>query len=213
MKTTKIKRIIYLLGINILFFVPGFGQSTEAQQLILNVEKLTQLKSILTDMKKGYAIISTGYNAVKNISKGNFSIHQTFLDGLMMVSPEVRKYARVADIITAQKDLVSEYKRSLKSFQASDLMNGEELNYISSVYTSLFAQSKDNLDELTLVLTAGSLRMSDQERLSAIDRIFSETTDKLVFLKSFNSQTATLLLHRKAALSDIQGSKDLFKIN
>ncbi len=30
-----------------------YAQSTEAQQLLLNVEKLAQLKKILSDMKRG----------------------------------------------------------------------------------------------------------------------------------------------------------------
>jgi hypothetical protein len=84
----------------------GFGsrvsaQSTEVQQLLLNVEKLSQFKNILRDMKTGYQIISTGYNAVLDISKGNFSLHETFLDGLMAVSPEVRKYHKIAGIVAA----------------------------------------------------------------------------------------------------------------
>ncbi|MFF5380796.1 TerB family tellurite resistance protein [Pedobacter suwonensis] len=213
MKTSKITSIALFGILSILFCVKSFAQSTEARQLLLNVEKLSQLKNILSDMKKGYTIISSGYNAVKNISQGNFSLHETFLDGLLLVSPEVRKYSRVADIITVQKDIVSEYKRTLKNFSASGLMNGNELDYISRVYTVLFHQSKDNLEELTLVLTAGSLRMNDEERLSAIDRIFKDTSDKLVFLRSFNREAGTLLLQRKGALTDVEGAKDLFKIN
>ena len=34
--------------------------------------------------------------------QGNFNLHKAFLDGLMMVSPAVKKYKRVADIITLQ---------------------------------------------------------------------------------------------------------------
>ena len=63
------------------------AQSTEIQQLLLNVEKLAQLKKILGNMKKGYEIISTGYNTIKDISKGNFNLHEAFLDALMQVSP------------------------------------------------------------------------------------------------------------------------------
>ncbi|WP_025146580.1 hypothetical protein [Pedobacter jeongneungensis] len=213
MRNKKLWLVVCMVAGSILFALNIRAQSTEAQQLLINVEKLSQLKNILSDMKKGYTIISSGYNAVKNISQGNFSLHETFLDGLMMVSPVVRKYARVADIISAQKDIVSEYKRSLKNFQASGLMNAQELDYIAGVYSGLFAQSMDNLDELTLVLTAGSLRMSDEERLSSIDRIFLDTTDKLTFLRIFNQQTGTLLLQRKAALADMQGTRELFKIN
>ena len=204
---------MWTMSASVFFSLKCLGQSTEAQQLLNNVEKLSQLKNILSDMKKGYTILSSGYNAVKNISQGNFSLHETFLDGLMAVSPEVRKYARVADIITAQKDIVSEYKRSLKNFQRSNLMDARELDYFSKVYAGLFSQSMDNLDELTLVLTAGTLRMSDEERLASIDRIFKDTSDKLTFLRSFNNQAGTLLLQRKAALADMKGAKELFKIN
>ncbi len=34
------------------------AQSNEVTQLLLNVEKLTQFKQILSDMKKGYQILS-----------------------------------------------------------------------------------------------------------------------------------------------------------
>lgn len=79
------------------------AQSQETQQLLLNVEKLSQLKNILSDMKRGYSVITNGYNSVKNIAKGNFSLHEVFLDGLMLVNPEIKKYRRIADIINYQK--------------------------------------------------------------------------------------------------------------
>jgi hypothetical protein len=191
----------------------SFAQSTEAQQLLLNVEKLSQLKNILKDMKKGYTVISNGYNAVKNISQGNFSLHEVFLDGLMLISPQVRKYGRVGDILSFQKDILSEYKRAFKQFNSSGLFAAAELDYLAKVYAGLFSASIDNLDELTLILTANSLRMSDEDRLHAIDRIFADTSDKLTFLRSFNREAGTLLIQRKAARADIEGTKGLFKSN
>lgn len=201
----------YLPALLIIFMVRlnSYAQSTEAQQLLLNVEKLSQLKNILKDMKKGYTVISNGYNAAKNISQGNFSIHELFIDGLMLVSPEVRKYRRVADIITYQRDILSEYKRALKRFQLADVFNANELDYLSGVYASLFSQSLDNLDELTMVITANTLRMSDEERLKAIDRIFDDTSEKLTFLRSFNREAGMLMQQRKAAKADLKGLKDL----
>ena len=100
----------------ILFSFSGqvVAQSTEIQQLLLNVEKLAQLKKILSNMKKGYEIVSTGYNTIKDISKGNFNIHQTFLNGLMQVSPTVKKYKRIAEIITYQTQLVKNTNQRLE---------------------------------------------------------------------------------------------------
>jgi hypothetical protein len=85
-----------------------YAQSTETQQLLLNVEKLAQLKKILSNMKKGYEIVSSGYNTIKDIFKGNFNLHDAFLNALLQVSPTVRKYKRVADIIPCQSEIVKE---------------------------------------------------------------------------------------------------------
>jgi len=174
----------------------GFAQSSEAKQLLLNTEKLAQLKNILSDMKKGYEILSKGYGSVKDIARGNFSLHEVFLDGLLMVSPEVKKYRRVADILRDQKLLVSEYRSALGAFRSVDVFNADELEYLGKVYEGLFKASLQNLEDLAMVITSSKLQMNDAERLAAIDRIFLDTSDKLTFLRSFN-QRATLLFHQK----------------
>ena len=75
------KRIIFFLLLTLQFSGNAlYAQSTEAQQLLLNVEKLAQLKKILSNMKKGYEIVSSGYNTIKDISKGNFNLHDEFLN-------------------------------------------------------------------------------------------------------------------------------------
>ncbi len=187
-----------------------FAQSQEATQLLLNVEKLSQLKNILTDMKKGYTVVSNGYKSVKNIAQGNFSMHEVFLDGLMLVSPEIKKYARVADIISNQKSIVSEYKRAYKGFTSANVFSADELDYLSRVYGNLFDQSLQNIEDLTLVITSSKLRMSDDQRLKAIDRIFLDTQDKLMFLRNFNSEANMLLLQKKQQKKDISQLKGLY---
>ncbi len=204
------KKCIMMMWI-ILFSFSGqlVAQSTEIQQLLLNVEKLAQLKKILSNMKKGYEIVSTGYNTIKDISKGNFNIHQTFLDGLMQVSPTVKKYKRIAEIITYQTQLVKEYKSAFRRFDASNLFNTNEIRYMDNVYTNLFNESLQNLEELTMVITAGKLRMSDDERINAIDRIYNDIADKLVFLRTFNKENNVLAIQRGREMVDTKVSKKL----
>ena len=191
----------------------GYAQSQEAQQLLLNVEKLSQLKNILSDMKRGYEVVSKGYNAVKNIAEGNFSLHEVFIDGLMLVSPEVRKYRKIADVISMQADLVSEYKAAFKRFGSSGNFSASELEYLGKVYGQLLDQSMDNLDQLVMVITAGKLRMSDEERLRMIDRVFAELEDKLVFLRSFNRETGLLNLQRAREKAELNLMKGFYKMN
>lgn len=115
----RIKRYGLLVWAMMLSGLGSFAQSHEAKQLMLNVEKLSQLKNILSDMKKGYSMVAEGYKKVKDVASGNFSLHQVFLDGLLVVSPEVKKYRRVAGIISAQQQLLREYKAALKALRAA----------------------------------------------------------------------------------------------
>ena len=195
----------------ILFSYSGqaVAQSTEIQQLLLNVEKLAQLKKILSNMKQGYVIVSNGYSAIKDISKGNFNLHEAFLDALMQVSPTVRKYKKIGEIIIFQTQLVQEYKSAFRKFDASNLFNANEIKYMDNVYTNLFNKSLQNLDELTMVITAGKLRMSDDERLNVIDRLYNDMSDKLVFLRTFNKDNNLLVIQRGREMVDTRVSKKL----
>ncbi|EOR96264.1 hypothetical protein ADIARSV_0499 [Arcticibacter svalbardensis MN12-7] len=172
---------------------------------------MTQFKNILSEMKSGYAILSKGYNAVRDVSQGNFSMHEVFLDGLLAVNPQVKKYRRVADIISYQGRIVSEYKKAFKVFRLSGNFSSTELDYLSRVYDKLFDQSMKGLDELALILTAGTLRMSDDERLEAIDRIFKDTEDKLQFLRHFNNQAKIISLQRAKEKGDTRTLQDLYQ--
>ncbi|WP_233602920.1 TerB family tellurite resistance protein [Pedobacter sp. KBW06] len=191
----------------------SFSQSQEAQQLLLNVEKLSQLKNILSDMKKGYQVVSQGYQAVSNIARGNFSLHELFLDGMMLVSPEVKKYRKIADIIIAQKNLVAEYKSALRHFNASGNFTVTELDYFISVYSELLGRSMQGLDQLAMVITANKLRMSDDERLQAIDKVFEVIQDKLIFLRAFNQKTEMLSQQRNKEKTESSALQRWYKLN
>ena len=200
------KKILFALFL-MLKCSQGISQSDEAQQLLLNVEKLTQLKKILNDMYKGYKIVSKGYNTIKDISEGNFDLHKTFLDGLMEISPAVKKYKRIVDIISLQSLLVKEYKNAFNRFKKSNLFNLKETEYMGSVYKNLFDKSLQNLDELLMVITANQLRMSDDERIAAIDTIYDSIEDQFSFLQDFNTSTQYLSLQRKSEQVEIEMSR------
>lgn len=188
-------------------FVSANAQSEEIQQLILNIEKLAQFKKILKGMYDAYKIIFKGYTAVKDLSQGNFTLHKTFLDGLEQVSPAVRKYKRISHIFNYQLRIAIEYKAAYAHFKEEDCFTIQELEYLGKVYSNLFNESLKNLEELTIVITAKKLRMSDDERLQAIDRIYATVVDQYSFLNEFNNNTALLALQRKSEQAEIKMSR------
>lgn len=186
------------------------AQSDEVQQLLLNIEKLAQFKKILKNMKNGYQIIFKGYTAVKDISQGNFNLHKTFLDGLMQVSPAVKKYKRIADIISYQLRIAKEYKLAFNRFKEEKQFTIDEIDYLGKVYGNLFNESLKSLDELSMVITSGKLRMSDDERLQAIDKIYLAVEEQYSFLKEFTNNSNLLSLQRKAEMAEIEMSRRLY---
>lgn len=200
------KRTLILILLSLQFNF-SHSQSQEIQQLLLNWEKLTQFKAILQDMYDGWKIIDKGYNTIKDISSGNFNLHKGFLDALMEVSPVVKKYKRVADIIDYQILIIKQYKKAFQQFKEDGSFNPQELEYLGKVYSNLFNESIKNIDELFIVITAGELRMTDDERLSAIDKIYDRIVDQFSFLQDFNSSATYLSLQRKVERSEIEMSK------
>lgn len=208
------KKTVFAAAMILAFLMPlkAEAQSSEIQQLILNIEKLSQFKKILSDMKKGYELLSGGYKSVKDMTEGNFSLHKTFLDALMQVSPTVKNYKRAGEIVNLQILLVRESKKGLSSFVKSGSFSQRELGYFEKVYGNLLDQSLRNLDQLIMVVTADKLRMSDDERLKAIDAVYLEMQDKISFLRDFNASSNVLLLQRAKESNDVSASKQFHEL-
>lgn len=192
-----------ILIVLLLFSTSCFSQSQEAKQLLLDVEKLAQLKQMLAQMKQGYQILHAGYTSIKNISQGNFNLHKDFLDGLLEVSPAVKKYKRIADIIRLQLKIVKESKIALTEFKGNQQFTAAEIEYMGNVFSNLLYEVVQNTDDLAMVITAGQLRMSDDERLKAIDQLYEEAADQYSFLNEFTNSTAVLALQREKERLDI----------
>jgi DNA repair ATPase RecN len=206
----RVKRVLcVVLLLPLLIPVSVRAQEQEIKQLLLDIEKLRELKVILQNMKKGYDILEKGYTAIKDISKGSFDIHKTFLDGLLAVSPTVQKYKRIADIIDYQVRIVKEYTSAYNQFKQDGNFTPEEIGYMGEVYRRLSDLCLKNLDDLSVVITSGKLRMSDDERLSAIDEIFTEIQEEWGFLKHFNNSAKLLALARAKEQQQIDASRKI----
>lgn len=182
----------------------AYCQSSAIQQLLLNVEKLRQFKQILADMKKGYQILSKGYGTVKDLSKGNFHLHEVFLQSLNEVSPEVKKYHRVTAIIQGQVQLLHLIHSSLNSLNKEDLLEGNERHYLQQVFERMLKKSYQNVEDLLQILQPGQLQMNDEERLREIDLLDERMTDQFTFMKRFISTIQWNLQMKKKELSNLQ---------
>jgi hypothetical protein len=188
------------------------AQLYDAEQLILDVQKLSQLKQILQDLKQGYAILDAGYSAIRDVAKGSFTLHQAYLDGLLAVSPAIRAYHRVIAIADLQASLVSKYQTAWSFFREKGGFHPEELTLIGQVYSGLLSSSLQNLSDLTNILTDGVLRASDAERMRQIDAIYISMTERLSFIDRFNNSTFLLVQQHQGSVNENQTLQQLYDI-
>jgi hypothetical protein len=60
------------------------------------------------------------------------------------------------------------------------------------------------------VITANKMRMSDDERLASIDKIYADMQDKLMFLRNFNNNAAVLALQRAKEHNDVNAIRNMY---
>jgi len=210
----RLKYILSVLTLLVLFNANrASAQAEESAQLLLNWEKLNQLKSILENMYQGYVILDRGYNTIKGIAQGNFSLHEAFFNGLAAVNPSVRNYKRIPYIIDYQKLLVREYRRAYTRFQQDPNLTLADLEYLGNVYSFLFQASLRNLDDLATIITATKLSMTDYERMQVIDRIYYDMQGKVIFLNSFNNSTYLVAVQRARSRNDVTTMRKLYGVN
>lgn len=206
--------ICAILGFS-LFGFPSVGQAQddEIQQLLLNVQKLEQLKNMLQNMKDKYQILNQGYRQVKDLTEGNFRLHEVFLNRLVQVNPKVKSYHRVAEIIQLQIQMVQAISASKQQFRFHDLLDESELNQVFRVYSSFSSSSLKNLEELTLLLTDGELQMDDWERLQGIDRVYESMRSLSSGLGRYHVSLQGLTELRKSHAFDTKTLKNVLEQN
>lgn len=188
------------------------GQGQDAEQLLLNVEKLAHLKRVLEQMKKGYQLLYKGYGDVRDLARGNFDLHSAFLGGLMKASPVVRRYGRTVEIVRLLSRMPGRCASAIAEHAHSGTFSWEELQYLQKVHAQILRAGSEYLEELLAVTTSGKLQMNDAERLVAIDRIHGQTTRLSAFLASFQSSTGMLARQRTAERESAVGAGILYGI-
>ncbi len=157
----------------------AFSQSQDIEQLKLDLEKLVQMKMMLQSMYDGYNTLASGYNQVSHLTKNNFEMHKKYLEQLLQVAPQIKKYPVIQTILNKQVALLSESSAAYQSYLKSGLFSASDLFETKNQLDQFKSIINKKIDHLNLILTPGGLRMSDQDRLLAIDRIDKDVGDAL----------------------------------
>ena len=195
----------------------SFAQSLSAQTLIR--QKATQRKYLLQQIaalqvyigyvSKGYSIAKKGLNTIQDIKHGDLNLHSSYFTSLVTVNPKIKRYAKVADILALEINIIKQAAKTIKDCKNSNQLTTAELEYLQKVLNTLLDDCAKCLDALFNIITNGQLSMKDDERIACIDKLYDDMADKQVFIRVFSNTSRGLCLQRENDQRDIIISKKL----
>jgi hypothetical protein len=184
-----------------------FRQKKTQKKYLL--EQLVALKVYAGYLKKGYDIASTGLNMVRDFSKGEFSLHNSFISSLKAVSPVVKNNSKVADIIILQLEI----SKAFRNINFGNITSANTQAYVGEVKAKVMEECDNDIDELLLVITSGKVEMKDDERLKRLEKIYLNMLDKSAFVQSFCNQVNMMKEQRTREQQSINQLKQLYETN
>ncbi|MHB1921707.1 MAG: hypothetical protein ACYCOO_05665 [Chitinophagaceae bacterium] len=186
------------------------AQSQEVQQLLLDIQKLHQLKNILHQMVTGYQMLSQGYGRIRLISRGSDSLQQGFLDGLGVINPLIGQSGEVRAIFQDQQQVQNSCHQLLREVsQGEDQLTPGDIQDLQWVAHRQLERSSQLLEEVVAVLSSHALLISDAKRLQILERMERDSRDQLRFLLPFIQRCQLLITQRSLAEKEIKTIQQL----
>lgn len=176
-------------------------------------QQIASLQVYIGYAQKGYAIAKDGLTFIGDVKDGEFSLHKKYFASLAAVSPVVRQYAKVGDIIRSQERLLQLHQDGMKQARASGQFTGDELAHIGHLFSALIEKSTEHLVELASLLQDGSLTMTDHERLQRMEALSMAMKEKERLAISFNKENLGLAMQRLQEMNEGQMMRKLYGLN
>ncbi|TAN02247.1 MAG: hypothetical protein EPN39_00295 [Chitinophagaceae bacterium] len=171
-----------------------FFQQKKTQKKYL-LKQIAELQSYIELAKKGYGIVSDGLNFIGDLKGGKFNLSKDYFSSLDNISHMVKKDNDIANTVSLQASINDLYNKAKKD-AGSVYLSSSEKNYIQKVWSNLLDKCNDNITQLDNLTTAGHYKMTENERLQAIDKVYNDMQDKKDFANSFYNEVKVLINQR-----------------
>lgn len=186
-------------------FDEWFKQKATQKKYLL--EQIAAMQACLGYLKEGYTIAKKGLNTIGDIKRGELHLHTGHFNSLKTVNPLIRDYQKVAEIIRLQIRILSVYRSASGQIRNSQAFTDAEISYFGSVFERLLDDCSKAVDDLIMVISSNQLEMKDDERISRIDRIYSDMQDKYTFATAFSGEAKMLAASRLREQEGVQNSR------
>lgn len=137
-------------------------------------------------------------------------LYDDYFQELRNIKVSIAYYHRVKEILTTQSAIVKEYKHAWTLFRQDKNFTPEELDYMFRVYSGMLEESLKNMDQLSMVINAFAMQMTDARRLELINHTADQVEQTFLDLREFNNQNKIISLQRAIEQGEIDHLKRIY---
>ena len=178
--------------------------SAQNQQIKVYLQQIAANKAYIELLEKGYQIAKKGLKTIGDIKQGHFRLDGDFFKSLESVNPKVKGYAKVTATLVLLVNAKKQLQYIERSVSADELFSEAERQYVDKVKTNVENACSVQYEKLQDVIIFTSLKMSDDERIGMIDRVFAEAQDIYSFVRVFVADVGTLALQKRKEQRDAE---------
>lgn len=154
----------------------------------------------------------THLNDISDWEKKQQQLYASYFDELRKVKDVLTTYTEVKEMVTRQKELISEYNTTWGLLRQDRHFTADELQEMSSVYSGIINESLRNVEQMEMVITSLSTQMSDGKRM-ALMRSAAKGLDRNVSdMRSYNDANVRLSISRARDEQEAEELKQLYGV-
>jgi hypothetical protein len=163
-------------------------------------------KSLENDMDESELTDITGWVQQQR------DLFSEYYQELWAVKNALTTYEAVSSMISKQEQIIAGYKQAYSVLGQDQHFSAAELQHMYTVLSGIMSQSVQNLNRLTMVITALVTQMDDAGRLRIIDEAGSGINRNYSDLAQFSQQNFLLSLQRAKDANDVAVTRALYGI-
>ncbi|MET6999423.1 hypothetical protein [Chitinophaga defluvii] len=171
-------------------FKEWFRQKKTQKEYLL--KQIAELRIYLSYLQKGYQIVESGINTVRDIKNGEFSLHDLYYASLKRVNPEIRKLPQAASVVENTQYIFRATDDLIKVVETTALLNESQSTLINIACPAIRKDAAQVADALLAVLTDRSLQLTDDERIARVQQIYEYSLQQTVLVKDLCSNVYAL---------------------
>jgi len=183
------------LAFTLVLFQFHAGQAQGTRKTML--AQLAALRGYIVTAEKGYQIAKEGLHLIRNIKSAEFSLHRVFFQSLRKVDDGVWQNPELNESFQLIEAIDKAFDWAISAYEAAGWLRTEEVQYIRGLQRRLAVQGGDDHKELETLTTAGTLSMTDGERIGRIKEVFTSLQERHNQTKNFLAGVAWLIDQRQ----------------